>query len=99
MAAEHLGHPWNRSAALHCAVRDSAHVRARRNFADRLSWRRSVHALACGRSTLQPYFVPDVFGHIALAWALLARGAAARAYSFEELATKTKEEEEHPMKI
>src|SRR6266851_391923 len=85
MAAEHLSHPWNPSAPEHCAVCDSAHVCTRRNFVDGLSWRRGGHAPARRRSALQPYFVPDVFRHIALARALLARGAAARADSISKL--------------
>src|SRR6267143_1453619 len=92
MAAEHLGHAWNPSAPQYCAVRDSAYVCTRRNFADRLSWRRSGHAPACWRSALQSYSVTDVFGHIALARTLLARGAATRADSPAELGTTGKGE-------
>src|SRR2546426_605469 len=47
IAAEHLGHAWNPSARLHCAVRDSAYVCTRRNLADWLPWRRGGHAPAC----------------------------------------------------
>src|SRR5712664_1996079 len=99
MADEYLRHAWNRSANLHCAVRDSTYVCTRRNFADRLSWRRSGHALAHWRSALQPCSVPDVFRRVALARAVLARGAAASADTSAELATNRKKEEEHPMKI
>ncbi len=55
-------------------------IRSRRDPADWLSWWRHCHAPTRRRSTIQPCFVPNVFGRAALGWSLLARTPAPRPH-------------------
>ncbi len=66
--------------SLRFALRDSAHVRAWRDLADGLSWRRNRHPRARRQPTLHPHLVPGLLCRADLGRAVLAPRQAARAH-------------------